>query len=271
MSEKNAAYTSSDENPEWTVLYHAPGIFKGRGEFLRLMLEDAQVSYVNTAEGLYGPNGMMDAFRGSPEAIAVGVPFPVVFPPAIWHRPKDQKEEVLINQVGACMVYLGEMLGYAPATAAERARADCVMLNALDYLPEGRASNAMSYKNQGDKVSKEFWQRMKTFLHHFNKVIVQNKHNNKTNGGESFKHPVAGGVAVTYADFALFHVLDATAFQFNSEHYNHTWDNLNLPALKEYYQWMKYRPNLQAYYYSDRCARTSLLFSKSLTIRLFTY
>jgi glutathione S-transferase len=245
--------------PEWTVVYHSPGKFKGRGEFLRLMLEDAGKTYANQGEEMYGPTGMMDCFRGSVEAIDSDLnkspfPFSTFFPPAIWHRPANG-EEVLINQVGACMIYLGDKLGYAPASAAEKARADCIMLNCLDLIAEGRSSfhpvkNSMSYhdqKEEGDKVSKEFSQgRLKTYLHHFNKVVVRN-------GGP--KKPVAGGPGITYADFALFHVLDATAFQFNSALYEQAWDSTNVPALKEYYAWMKARPNLQAYFQSDRCAR----------------
>jgi hypothetical protein len=61
--------------------------------------------------------------------------------------------------------------------------------------------------------------------------------------------PVAGGPGVTFADFALFHVLDATVSQFNTDYYNMAWDKLDAPALKEYYTWMGPRPNLVA---SDR-------------------
>jgi len=51
--------------PEWTNLYHWPGLFKGRAEYLRLMLEDAKVSYTVSGETLSGPTtvaptGMMD-------------------------------------------------------------------------------------------------------------------------------------------------------------------------------------------------------------------
>lgn len=234
-------------SPEWTVIYHGPVAFKGRGEFLRLMLEDKGVPYVNSAENLYGPTGIMDCFRQSPEAVAAldNAPFPVFFPPAIWHRPLDG-EEVFINQVSACMVYMGEVLGYAPSTAAERGRAESVMANAIDYIAEGRRSfhpvkDAMSYKDQkeeGDRVSKEFAaNRMLIWLHHFDKVMK------KFNGPKS---PVAGS-DVTYADFCLFHVLDATVHQFNTEYYEMAWDKAGVPALKEYYEWMKNRPNLQAY------------------------
>ncbi|KAG7345119.1 glutathione S-transferase [Nitzschia inconspicua] len=243
---------------EWTVLYHAPGQFKGRGEFLRLMLEDAGASYVNSAENLYGPEGMMDGFRGGDAATAISkhhdsVTFPLLFPPAIWHRPKDAPS-VMVNQTAACMAYLGDVLGYAPSTPAERARANAVTLNALDYIAEGRSSfhpvkNSMSYKDQkdeGDKCSKEFvGTRMKIFLYHFAKIVA---------GNATSTSPIAGGSAVTYADFALFHVLDATVSQFNTEFYAHAWDAFEGKELKEYYQWMKDRPNLQKYFQSDRCA-----------------
>ena len=259
-------------SPEWTVLYHQPGKMKGRGEFLRLMLEDKGVPYDNSGDGLYGPNGSMDMFRGSPQAIdrdadaATASPpcdvHPVLYPPAIWHRPTDGSgPPVLINQVGACMIYLGDVLGYAPSTTAERARANQILLNALDYISDGRSSfhpvkNHMSYneqKEEGDKESKAFAQgRMLSFLHHFDKVARRN-----ASGPQS---PIAGGPALTYADFALFHVLDATAHQFNSEHYEQAWDKADVPALKQFYQWMMDRPNLKAYFASERCARTFVFF-----------
>lgn len=182
---------------EWTLLYHGPLAFKGRADFLRLMLEDAGVEYENSAENLYGPTGFFDMFRGdlAEDVDHEVAPFPLLFPPAIWHRP-GQGEEVLVNQVAACMVYLGENLGYAPKSAAERARADCIMLNALDYISEGRRSfhpikDKLSYKDQkeeGDKVSKEFSKtRMPVYLRHLNKVV-------KKNGPQK---PVAGGDHIT--------------------------------------------------------------------------
>lgn len=251
-----------NEVVEWTLYYHVQhdgSKCKGRAEFLRLLFEDSSTPYKDCADDMYGPTGMMDCFRGSIAAIDASAsddrfPFPVLFPPAIWHRPKDG-EAVLINQVGACMIYLGNKLGYAPLSETEKARANCIMLNALDYISEGRQSfhpvkNHMSYKDQkeqGDEVSKEFsCGRMLTFLHHFNKIVLKNMNP---------RNPVAGGESVTYADFCLFHVLDATKVQFNSEFYGNAWDNANVPSLKEYYEWIKSRPKLQAYLLSDRCIR----------------
>eukprot|EP00977_Amphora_coffeiformis_P028724 scaffold36704_cov168-Amphora_coffeaeformis.AAC.2 len=195
----------------------------------------------------------MDAFRGDAEAVRAsnGALYPVFFPPAILHRPKNNNEPpVMINQVGACMIYLGDQLGYAPQTPAEAARANSILLNALDYISEGRKSfhpvlNSMSYhdqKEQGDKASKEFCQRrLRFFLYHLEKVVA-------VHGSAK---PVAGGTNLTYADFALFHVLDATACQFNSDFYEKAWDKLDVPHLKQFYATIKSRPNLQAYFQSD--------------------
>jgi hypothetical protein len=125
-------------NIEWTILYFE-GAFKGKAEFLRLMLEDAGVPYTCQSDNLVGPKGSMCAFRGSPAAIdddegTASGPFPTLYPPAIWHRPQgDGEEEVLVNHDGACMMYLAEELGYEPSSSAERARANAILLNALDW------------------------------------------------------------------------------------------------------------------------------------------
>eukprot|EP00980_Cylindrotheca_fusiformis_P015498 scaffold4382_cov83-Cylindrotheca_fusiformis.AAC.2 len=68
--------------------------------------------------------------------------------------------------------------------------------------------------------------------------------------------PVAGGADVTYAEFVLFHVLDATVMaEFNNEKYDKAWDKQNVDGLKAYYAWMKSRPILMAYMESDRPGR----------------
>jgi len=238
------------------VLYHySPPGFKGRGEFLKLLFEDAGVPYKFTNDNLYGPQGWMDAFR-DPKKQGDGsevkpdlAPWPVMFPPAVWHRPPSG-EEVMINQVNACMAYIGNQIGYGPASDAERARADAITANAMDFIAEGRRSfhpvqDGASYttqKEEGDKASKAWTEkRMQVWLQHFEKTV-------KRNAGK----PVAGGPKLTYADFALFHVLDACQSQFNIEFYEFCWDKADIPALKAFKAAMEERPNLKAYFASDR-------------------
>ena len=95
-------------------------------------------------------------------------------------------------------------------------------------------------------------EKMPLWLAHFEKVV-------KKHGPTA---PIAGGSTVTYADFAMFHVLDATVAQFNNEKYEMAWDKQkNVPTLKAYLEWMKARPNLKAYQESDRASRKFLLLS----------
>ncbi len=230
------------------------------------MLEDAGADYSQSAENLYGPTGRMDAFRGAAENVLKtdNTPYPIFFPPALWHRPKAAAaaaaegdappEPVFINQVQACVVYLGEVLGYAPASPAERARADHISLNAQDYISAGRMSfhpvkGNMSYtqqREQGDKCSAEWvgpGGRGPVWLQFFEKILKRNA---------SPTAPVAGGANVTYADFVLYHVLDATVAQFNNAKYKFFWDAQDVPCLKAFYAAFCQRPRLAAYRASDR-------------------
>jgi hypothetical protein len=247
------SHATIGEDSEWVILYHGPCDFKGRAEFLRIMLEDKGVPYSNFGKDLVGPTGRMDAFRGSPEAVTAksDLLYPTFFPPAIWHRPKDA-EEVVVNQVAACMVYIGEQLGYAPRSAAERARADAITQNALDYISGGRTSfHPVKYsapyseqKEEADRTSAEWAQgRMRVSLQFFEKVL-------RTNANPTV--PVAGGENVTYADFSLFHVSDATIAQFNNDKYGFAWDRTEIPACKEFYANFALRPNIAAYMASGR-------------------
>ena len=68
-----------------------------------------EVPYNNSADNLYGPTGIMDAFRGSAGAVKTtneGELYPVFFPPALMHKQAGC-DPVMINQVAACMAYLG--------------------------------------------------------------------------------------------------------------------------------------------------------------------
>jgi glutathione S-transferase len=183
------------------------------------------------------------------------------------HRPIDGGEAVVVNQVGACMIYLGDVLGYAPQSLSEKARANAILLSALDYISEGRRTfhpikDKMSYadqKEEGDKVSKEWSQsRMKIYLAHFNKLVECNALvHDRGDCPSAYTKPIAGGSSLTYADFALFHVLHATEVQFNTPFYNMVWDRLSsddVKPLHSWYTWMKSRPNLVAYFESDRAA-----------------
>jgi hypothetical protein len=89
--------TQTHTNPDACTPVHE----QGRAEFLRIMLEDAGADYQNTGPLVYGPHGPFDMFRGGAANVAAtdDVPYPVVFPPALHHRPSLGKA----NKVRACV------------------------------------------------------------------------------------------------------------------------------------------------------------------------
>ena len=179
--------------------------------------------------------------------------YPVMYPPILVHRPPNGGEPLMINQVATILRYLGETLGFMPpGGAAAAARADQIVMNGVDFIAEGRLSfhptdgkgSYASQKDEADRVSREFAaERLLVWLSHFEKIIGR---------AESPEGPVLGGSALSYADFMLFNVLDASEAQFNGDWYGNAWDNASIPRAKQYRDWMAARPELAEYFGSDR-------------------
>eukprot|EP00416_Gambierdiscus_australes_P026094 CAMPEP_0171057412 /NCGR_PEP_ID=MMETSP0766_2-20121228/1782_1 /TAXON_ID=439317 /ORGANISM="Gambierdiscus australes, Strain CAWD 149" /LENGTH=378 /DNA_ID=CAMNT_0011512519 /DNA_START=39 /DNA_END=1176 /DNA_ORIENTATION=+ len=246
----------------WRIIYHKVP-FKGRAEFLRLMLEYAGVEYEENCDNLYGPSGICDAFRasgsgedglvsGAEQNVAADTAvWPVMFPPILHHMPGGGSEEVYINQVPAIMRYCAAQLGYLPEGAAQTAKADQLMLNANDLMaecnqafhPTDPKKSYDSQKEAADEASKRFAAgRLLVWLGHFEKVAKR-----LCPQGDG---PLFG--KVTYADFMLFHVLDAAEAQFSSEFYHEAWVKADVPTLKLWRNWVAGRPQLKAYLESGR-------------------
>lgn len=111
----------------WQLYYH--GGIPGRGEFARLMFEEAGVPYDDLSAGIYG---MFDGF--SEGRSQTNTSSPVLFPPALG------KGDFLICQTPAIMRYLGKKFGMYPTNDEDVARADQVMLTALDFITEGSSA-----------------------------------------------------------------------------------------------------------------------------------
>jgi len=247
----------------WRVIYHDTP-FKGRAEFIRLILEDAGVTYEESSENLYGPSGICDAFRASgsgADGLAGGAeqhvaadtaPWPVMFPPILHHRPDGDGEEVFVNQTPAILRYCAARLGYLPEGAAQVAKADQITLGVNDLFAECNAAfhpvdpkaSYDSQKAEADAASQK-WAggRLLVWLGHLEKLAKRLRP-----GGDG---PLLGG-KVTYADFALFHALDAAEAQFSGELYGEAWSKADVPTLKRWKAWFAQRPQLKSYFESGR-------------------
>eukprot|EP01013_Petalomonas_cantuscygni_P023155 TRINITY_DN44535_c0_g1_i1.p1 TRINITY_DN44535_c0_g1~~TRINITY_DN44535_c0_g1_i1.p1 ORF type:complete len:293 (-),score=25.34 TRINITY_DN44535_c0_g1_i1:199-1077(-) len=273
----------SVDGPEWTVIYHKG--FVGRAEFIRIMLADAGADWLEHSEDIYSPEGFFDCFRGEPaHSLAMVMPpaphSPLMCPPAIVHRPAQTADPTtsvcsklspprspfVMHGTPAVMVYLASQLGYTPHSDVERALADQILGTATDYIAEGRRSfhpvrDMMSYSKQkaeGDAASREWCQlRMRMWLAHFEKILAAagwpRDPEADTDTSPSY-WPVARGNAVTYADFALYHVLDATAAQFDTAHYDKAWTRVceDMPRLLHFHSTFRSRPRLAAYLTSPK-------------------
>jgi glutathione S-transferase len=104
-------------------LYYWPGI-QGRGEPIRLLLEDAGVPYVDVARDEGGMAALQRALRGE-----LGWPKP--FAPPIL-----KCGDLVISHTAAIMAWLGARLGYAPPDEKGRLAAHQAALTLVDLWAE---------------------------------------------------------------------------------------------------------------------------------------
>ena len=100
-------------------LYYWPSI-QGRGEFVRLALEDAGADYVDVARGKNGVEVMLKAMKRH----------------AIFAPPFLKDKKLVIGHTALILHYLGPRLGLAPKNEAERLRLHQLQLTITDFLVE---------------------------------------------------------------------------------------------------------------------------------------
>jgi glutathione S-transferase len=217
-------------------LYYWDGI-QGRGEFVRLALEEAGADYVDVAR---------DPGRGTGEMLDI---IDSTREPAIPFAPPFLKDgETLVSHVANILFYLGPKLGLAPKDEALRFFANGLQLTITDFVAEVHDTHhpiAISryFEDQKDEArarTQEFLEnRLPKFLGYFERVLQQNPA-----GGT---HAV--GESLTYVDLSLFQVLEGLDYAFpktmrqSADRY---------PALSTLRNSVRTRPNIAAYLGSSR-------------------
>lgn len=110
---------------EWELIYwHS---FPGRGDFIRLLFEEAGVPYIDVCRKA-GDSTEALKYRMRAEDSNL----PVLFPPLI------RKGDFVLNQTSAILQYLGKEFGLYPSGGPEQeAVALSWTLTAADYIAEG--------------------------------------------------------------------------------------------------------------------------------------
>ena len=185
-------------------LYYWPGI-QGRGEFVRLALEEGGAEYLDIAlvpeEEGGGVPAMMKYLEGS--AIA----HPPFAPPFLKAGRR------LIGQTANILLYLGPRLGLAPRDADGRLWTHQLQLTLADFVvevhdthhPVGGGLYYEEQKAEARRRSREFVaQRLPKYLGYFERVIERNADGRKWLVGRQ----------LTYADLSMAQVVAGLQYAF---------------------------------------------------------
>lgn len=213
-------------------LYYWPTI-QGRGEYVRLVLEDAGADYVDVARrgnGVSRMMKMMDAEKGTP-------PFA---PPFL------KAGKLVIGQTANILLYLGPRHGLAPKAEAQRLWVHQLQLTIADFVVEIHDTHhplgpTLYYEDQRRaakaRTSEFLGERVPKFLGYFERLI-------HASGG-----PYLNGRRVCYADLSLFQIVEGLRYSFPN---NMKRLQRKVPRLINLHDKVAMRPNIKAYLSSDR-------------------
>ena len=214
-------------------LYYWPQI-QGRGEFVRLALEDAGATYRDVARE---PGGM----RALDRMLRTSVPGATLpFAPPILRAGK-----LVIAQSGLILHYLGPRLGLSPSSEAGQLAALQHQLTLADFAAEAHDTHhpigvGLYYEEQQPEAQRRAEQfvsaRMPKFLGYFERVL---KHSGRYLLGRQ----------CSYADLSLFQTIEGLNYAFPN-----AFSGLRrkLPRVMDVVARVAQRPRLAAYLGSPR-------------------
>src|SRR6267378_5094816 len=178
-------------------LYYWPGI-QGRGEYVRLALEEAGADYADVARsghGMAAMTGMMEARSGTPP----------------YAPPFLKAGKRVIGQTANILLYLGARHGLAPRDEAGALWAHQLQLTIADLVTHIHdthhpISGWLYFEQQRPAAklrTKDFWRyRVPKFLGYFEQVIAKS-------GG-----PYLLGRRLGYVDLSLFQIVEGLRYAF---------------------------------------------------------
>lgn len=212
-------------------LYYWPEI-QGRGEYIRLALEETQAPYVDVARGPGGASAMMRIMEEGTT--------PPFAPPFL------KAGKLVIGQTANILLYLGSRLGLAPETEAGRLWVHQLQLTVTDFVLEVHDTHhplgpSLYYEDQKAPARKrtgEFWnERVPKYLGYFEDIL-------KRSSGSYL-----AGRKLTYIDLSLFQIVEGMRYAFPKRMKAFEGD---IPGLIDLRDRVAARPNIKAYLESDR-------------------
>lgn len=220
-------------------LYYWPGL-QGRGEFVRLALEDAGAPYLDVARGAERDGQGVAALMGVLNGEADG-PRPFA-PPVLKDGP------LIISQVANILMHLGPRLGLSPDGAGERLFANGLQLTVADMVDEVHSTHhplapGLYYEDQKEaakaRAADFIAQRLPKYMRYFESVVAENP----SGAGR------AVGAGLTYVDLSLFQLMEGLRYAFPRATRTFSED---FPALSSLREAVRERPGIARYLASDR-------------------
>ena len=215
-------------------LYYWPTI-QGRGEFVRLALEEAGADYVDVARrGKRGVPAMMKFIEGA------RIARPPFAPPFL------RAGKLVIGQTANILFFLGPTLHLAPKDEAAHLWAHQLQLTIADWVAEIHdthhpIASSLYYEEQKREAKRraEIFrvERQQKFLNYFEQVLERN-------GGR-----VLVGTAVSYVDLSLFQMFEGLRYAWPHAMARQERKHPRLIALHDR---IASRPRLAAYLASER-------------------
>jgi len=214
-------------------LFYWPEI-QGRGEFVRLALEDAGADYIDVARQPRGMAAMSKLMESR------SVKRPPFAPPFL------KAGMLVIAQTANILHFLGPRLALAPKQEAGRLWTHQLQLTIADWVGEVHDSHhpiggSLYYEDQkaeAKRRAKNFIaERLPKFLSYFDQVLKRND------------NTALVGNAVTYVDLSLFQMIEGLRYAFPSAMIKQERKHSRIIALHDR---VAARPRLTAYLASER-------------------
>jgi glutathione S-transferase len=220
-------------------LYYWPSI-QGRGEFVRLALEEAGADYLDVARG--------------PEKEGQGVPalMRLLESRDLAHAPFAppflKAGDQIIGQTANILLFLGPRHGLAPQDEAGRLWTNQLQLTIADLVSEAHdghhpISSGLYYDDQKPealrRTSDLIARRLPKFLGYLERVLARNEGTG----------PFLSGGALTYADLSAFQIVEGLRYAYPRTMARLEADCPRLVALRNR---IAARPRIAAYLASDR-------------------
>ena len=214
-------------------LFYWPEI-QGRGEFVRLALEDAGADYDDVARASGGMDRMMAMMRGPREKR------PPYAPPFL------KAGKLVIAQVAEILFYLGPRLKLAPKSEADRLWLHQLQLTVTDFVkevhdthhPVGAGLYYEDQKEESKRYAEGFLgERAPKYLGYFETVL-------KRSGG-----PWLIGRRFSYVDLSIFQLIEGMRYAFPT---GQARIEKKVPGLVDIHGRVMKRPRIKAYLASER-------------------